>query len=65
MFTNQSKGSTSYLKQSKKILSFIVTDDLSKILVGEDEDLYLVWQTPTTFVDSSKGSTTFTNLTKS
>jgi hypothetical protein len=64
VFTNISKPSTSYTNTLKKTLGYILTDDESKILVGEDEDLYLVWSTPTRYTDTTKPSTTFTNISK-
>lgn len=64
VYTNISKPSTSYTNNLKKTLAYILTDDESRILVGENEDLHLVWSTPTRYEINTKPLTTFTNLNK-
>jgi hypothetical protein len=66
-FTNTTKNSASWSNLGvSAYLGYILTDDTSKILVGEDEDLYLVWNTPTIATNlTNKSASSFTNITKS
>jgi len=55
-WTNTSKPSSSFSNMSKPgEVGFILTDALDYVLVGQDEDEFLIW---------SLGGTSYTNLTK-
>jgi hypothetical protein len=66
LFTNTSKTGVSWNSTSRgAFLAYILTDANDKILVGENEDLYLVWNTETKYTNQSKNTAVFTNITKS
>lgn len=66
-YTNTTKNSASWANLSlTAVLGYIATDDTSRILVGENEDLYLVWNTPTIATNlTTKNPVSFTNISKS
>lgn len=54
-FTNKAKNIVSLVaKTISAFLGYIVTEDNSKVLVGETGDQYLIWNRPTTYTNLTK-----------